>query len=48
MNHRKPDLLIVLIFILGLGVVVTHYGAQLLKSWDVMAAPSYAGTLIHQ
>ncbi len=39
MNHSKPDLLLVLVMILGVGVLVTSFGSQFLKSWDVHAMP---------
>lgn len=38
MNHSKPDLLLVLMMILGLGVWMTSYGAPIFKGWDVYAS----------
>jgi hypothetical protein len=37
MNHSKPDLLLVLVMILGVGVLLTSYGSQFFKGWDVHA-----------
>jgi hypothetical protein len=38
-RYRKPDLLLVLTLVLGLGVLITSYGGELLERMGIHAAP---------